>query len=732
MSTTGVAPVERVTRFLRSLGPHRSDSGNPLRAVLPTAVLVMSFFWLTVALGAMIFVLPRSHRAASPPFVAFVVLVFVVFLGHRLFPKQGYHPVPFLGLMAATDAMIALLIYFTGGSMSAFSLLFMAVVIFAAAYLDILPTVIITGFTSACWLFPLLYEPVSLQQARNMGAGVPVFALIALCAVLLMRMAREQKEEKEAMRALWLRAEQGQRELGVLHDASLELEKGFDEDHVDTVLLESASRLVQAERYFVARWACGELRPVGATAAEAESRLRDAATLEMLRHTRHETLPILETIELEGEARMYSVAVPLKACGKPAGVLWGINSAERFNEHDARLLATLATQSDLARERSRLFAETLRDATRREAIFESLQDGLGVIDHDFRLTFANTPFRVFLALGDEDTGQNLIDLFQRHAVYMQDREQILADIRKEVLGQGKTLVRDLQLGAEHKLFVHLTCAPLVESGDVTGAILVATDITHYREIDELKSHFLSVVSHELRTPLTSIRGFAGLLLAERFGPLNERQRHYVDIVSSQAESLTELINSLLDISRIESGMLELQREAVDLHRLAEGVLLQFSDMANQCEVELANDIPEDIAPIFCDRRYMAQVVSNLVGNALKFTAGPGEVRLTAQAVGDRCVLAVADTGSGIPAAELPHIFDRFYQVGTQARSAGTGLGLTIAREFVKAHDGDIRVESRVGEGSTFFVSLPFYEPRGRHRRRPVRPAGVAAPPETSV
>ncbi|HEV8323324.1 MAG TPA: ATP-binding protein [Myxococcota bacterium] len=250
-----------------------------------------------------------------------------------------------------------------------------------------------------------------------------------------------------------------------------------------------------------------------------------------------------------------------------------------------------------------------------------------------------------------------------------------------------------------------------------------------KELDRLKSNFLATVSHELRTPLTSVIGYSEMLLDGLAGDLNTEQREYVRTIMEKGETLLKLITSLLDLSRIESGGLRLQRERFAVGPLLEDVVSTLLPQAQRKGVNLITHAMAGLPPLNADREKVRQVLVNLASNAVKFTPGGGKVELLAEAgtearlpgmsldraqelfePRDRRVmrLRVVDTGIGIPRHEVPKIFDSFYQVdsGSTREYGGAGLGLSIARSFVVAHSGRIDVETAPGRGSTFTVTVP--------------------------
>src|SRR5499426_2128665 len=234
-----------------------------------------------------------------------------------------------------------------------------------------------------------------------------------------------------------------------------------------------------------------------------------------------------------------------------------------------------------------------------------------------------------------------------------------------------------------------------------------------KELDQLKSDFVSNVSHELRTPLTAIKGAVDLLLREVPGPLNENQTHHLSRVRSNTQHLARLINDLLDLSQIEEGKIELDAGRVSLGGLLHEVMETVKPMAAEKPVLLEVDVPEPSVLVWADRDKITQVLMNLIGNAIKFTPSGG--RIAVSTANDRrgwVRVSIRDAGPGIPVSEQEKVFEKFYQVTQDGspKPKGTGLGLAISKSLVELHGGRIWVESEEGRGSTFSFTLPVSAP----------------------
>jgi len=233
--------------------------------------------------------------------------------------------------------------------------------------------------------------------------------------------------------------------------------------------------------------------------------------------------------------------------------------------------------------------------------------------------------------------------------------------------------------------------------------------------NQLKSRFLASASHELRTPLTAIIGFSELLGGQTAGQLNDKQQRYAQNILVSGQHLLLLINDILDLSKIEAGKMALNLQAVDLHTLAESTAAVVEQQAQQAGLVLEVRLPPAIAPLIADPRQVRQILLNLLTNAIKFTPPGGRVLLAMEECHEELRIAVQDTGIGIAAADLPHLFDDFWQAdnSTARRHEGTGLGLALTRRLVELHGGRIAVISEPGQGSRFEVTLPRLRPSPR-------------------
>jgi signal transduction histidine kinase len=248
------------------------------------------------------------------------------------------------------------------------------------------------------------------------------------------------------------------------------------------------------------------------------------------------------------------------------------------------------------------------------------------------------------------------------------------------------------------------------------------------ELERLRAEFVSVASHELKTPINVIIGYLELLQQGIYDPVTPKQKEILDTINKQANALTRLVKRLLDISRFEASGGKLEVREMDLQRFLGTLESSFSVLAMQRDIAFSVKHGDGLPPkVEWDEDRINEVLGNLLSNAFKFTPRGGDVALSVVPSDGHVTITVADTGAGISPAQLPHIFDKFFQADNQAQAAtkGTGLGLAIAKEVVEAHGGHIEVESRVGEGTTFVVTLPVEATSGRRRRDPAHKAEEA-------
>ena len=288
----------------------------------------------------------------------------------------------------------------------------------------------------------------------------------------------------------------------------------------------------------------------------------------------------------------------------------------------------------------------------------------------------------------------------------------MGEIFSEAVRTGRTIVpkgeqRVIQHfvnGEEH--YFRPEAIPILDRDmQPTGVVLVLQDVTQERRQEELKRGVISTVSHQLKSPLTSLRMAVHLLLEERLGPLTPKQAELLVAAREDSDRLHNILNNLLDISRIESGKVEMNFRKISPRSLVFEAIEPFQMDFKDRGVTLGTEIPDDLPEVWADTARMNHVFANLLSNALRYTPPGGKVTVLGKADEEWVQFSVADTGKGIPNQYLTRVFEQFFQVPDQGAQTGAGLGLAIVKEIVEAHGGTIKVESRLGEGSTFSFTL---------------------------
>lgn len=281
------------------------------------------------------------------------------------------------------------------------------------------------------------------------------------------------------------------------------------------------------------------------------------------------------------------------------------------------------------------------------------------------------------------------------------------------LATGKAQRVPIKIGAD-QLDMEARIIPIVASptsdGTVQAVVLSLAELEFEKRLQSMRREFVANVSHELRSPLTSILGYAETLLEDAPEDEEQRQRFLTAIVR-EARRMQRLVEDLLNLSRIESGRAAPQFEGVNLHNVVGRVLTQLRGQAERAGVALSNLVPPELR-LECDPGQIEQVVYNLVINGIQYTPAGGKVVVTGRANGASVSFSVTDTGIGIPPADLPRVFERFYRVDkARSRATGaTGLGLSIVKHIVDAHNGKVSVDSNPGSGTSFTVELPATQP----------------------
>jgi two-component system phosphate regulon sensor histidine kinase PhoR len=328
-------------------------------------------------------------------------------------------------------------------------------------------------------------------------------------------------------------------------------------------------------------------------------------------------------------------------------------------------------------------------------------EGVAVVNGSERLVFANPGFAEILGLDVLPTaGSALVEVVRQ--------TELVEAVRKVLSGEPR-VQSEIVTGTLWQHYFAITVAS-VRARETTGAVVVLHDITELRKLERVRRDFVANVSHELRTPLTAIQGFTETLLAGAMDDPQNRGR-FLEIILEHSRRLAHLTEDLLMLSKMDAERLELEIRRLSVSQLVESCLETSQRRAVQKDLRISFNLPPHVPDIAGDRRRLAEVLQNLLDNAIQYTLPGGEIVVRAETGQNEVILTVSDTGIGIPKADQPRIFERFYRVDVaRSREAGgTGLGLAIAKHLVEVHGGRLWVESEVGQGSQFHFSVPQFD-----------------------
>jgi PAS domain S-box-containing protein len=429
--------------------------------------------------------------------------------------------------------------------------------------------------------------------------------------------------------------------------------------------------------------------------------------------------PIFKNRTMEKAGLISAIWIPVISKSRVLGVMVvGSQRLHKFSQREINLLKAFGSQLGMALENSLLYDEVARGKAYIENLVENAADLIITTDLDDRILTWNRGAEVLFGYTkDEVVGNHLSILLPP------ERFHELEEMRAKVAISGA--LRDLEVRSKRKdgemIYLSLSVSPIRDVEEkIVGFLRVAKDVTEkkryerrLKELDKMKSDFVSNVSHELRTPLTSIKGSVDNMLDGLTGTLNEKQVRYLTRIKSNTDRLSRLINDLLDLSRIESGRVEIRSTSLSLTALAEEVAEQLKSLAAEKLIRIEVPPPDPRMTVWADRDKITQVLMNLIGNAVKFTPQNGKVTVALEKNGDDYVqISVADTGPGILSEEKNKIFSKFYQFADidKEKPKGSGLGLAISKALVEMHGGKIWVESEAGKGSKFYFTLPARQP----------------------
>lgn len=366
-----------------------------------------------------------------------------------------------------------------------------------------------------------------------------------------------------------------------------------------------------------------------------------------------------------------------------------------FTDDHQDFVEKLAARAGVAIDNARLFSETVREREKLSYILANITDVVIVIGPDDRLILMNHSAISALRLyADQNyTGKPIAEVLE---------DSQLLDVYRHARAQAQTLVEEVKLPNERIYYAHLS--PHRE----IGWMIVMHDITPLKETDQLKNELVSTVTHDLKQPLTVMNGYLEMLQMHQ--KLEERSETYVRMIVRAVQTMWDLIDDLMMMAKIEAGM-QLDVRSVSAFEIISQSVDQIASLAEGKAMSLKNDLAPTLPRVKGDPRRLSQIFANLIGNAVKYTPPEGAVRVWAEQRGNALMIAVEDNGLGISPEDQAKVFDRFYRVRRAETDSieGTGLGLAIVKRLVEAHHGQIGLDSHLGEGSTFYVTLPLAE-----------------------
>lgn len=385
------------------------------------------------------------------------------------------------------------------------------------------------------------------------------------------------------------------------------------------------------------------------------------------------------------------VYVPLRQKNKVIGVLSVDNRAVRreFDDSAVTLLSILADYAVIAMENARLYTNAQQERNKLETIFRNIRNGVVILDKENRIVLINPAARQAFHIPES---ADLQGLPITEVVPNADLKALLERTNADTLTYHEINTSDGEIYSAQ-------CTPIPG----LGTALTIHDITYLKDLDRLKTDFIHTVSHDLRSPLTAVLGYAELL--ERVGTLTPQQTEFVRRIQASVQNITELVNDLLDLGRIESGF-DTRKEPVNMVGILKYVLDTLQMQIQQKKQDLQLHIQDNIPTVRGNPIRLRQMMDNLIGNAVKYTPEGGQIQVRLFTTEDQLIFEVSDNGPGIPIEDQPHIFEKFYR-SNNTQEPGSGLGLAIVKSIVEAHNGRIWVNSVPNQGATFTVVLPL-------------------------
>lgn len=520
-------------------------------------------------------------------------------------------------------------------------------------------------------------------------------------------------------------------ELSLLNETSVTFSAAFDERNISSLIYSVLKRKIPFSVYALLLVENGRWELVLTAHQEIPEELKEEIRFRIVERYAQtvgkpmdpEKVPFLEKVRpsptpdkepVEGPLKAFHTA-PLIVQDRTLGMMGMAFCRDlKLSSEDERFFNILTSQVALFVENDRIRQTITTERNRLEAILKSMANAVLAFDRFGNLVLVNPVAEIFLGIaGEEVFGKPLREALPQES--LKSLWEALAGEKGEFLAK-ETRITNFREGTTRTVKANLTRVR-DHLNNIIGTVLVMEDITKEKEIDRMKTEFVSTTSHEIRTPLASIKESVALVFDGSTGGINETQRKFLGIAQRNIARLTSLINNVLDLSKIESGKMTLERTEVDLNKIAQDVKGTFEIEAGKKRIGLQVKLEEGLPLLQADPDRITQVLTNLVSNAVKFTPEGGQVTMATSYYGsDRKFLqaSVRDTGIGIDKKDFERLFKKFGQLDASMmrRVGGTGLGLAISQEIVELHGGRIWVESDRGKGSTFSFILPVESKEG--------------------
>lgn len=419
-----------------------------------------------------------------------------------------------------------------------------------------------------------------------------------------------------------------------------------------------------------------------------------------------------DTIEQGAVYGGHLLAVPVTYQSKVLGVVVASHRSVKYGSHDIKLMRLIATRLAVVIENGELYSEVNARRERWEAVFKFAEEGIAIFNKQGKIVGFNPAAGKMTGYNPaEVVGRNFTDVVR--AISPEGVNLSSMSPLRHVLGEGEVVAKREQLLQTKNgptLWTEISYSPMFDDdGNVTSGIAVISNIQKEREVEAVKSDFISIVSHELRTPLTAIKGFMSMLLQKDFGPLSEKQFHFLNRVYQTNQRMIHLVEDLLDASYIESGKIQLKVAPIAIEPIITDVITELAAKGFERQIMLRVARKQRLPLVLADEVRLRQILVNLVDNAIKYSLPQSEVIIEFKVHGNELITSVRDQGVGISAADIQRLFQKFGRIYNpmSMQAGGSGIGLYIVKNLVVSHGGRIWVTSRPSKGSRFNFSLPI-------------------------